>query len=62
MMPPFRWVGVGAKDAERVVLPGVRTCSPLEEGILHLWTGGGGCPRVALGVQGGGGCSNFLGG
>ena len=33
----------GAVKAERVcllVLPGVRTCSPFEEAILHLWIAG----------------------
>ena len=24
----------------RLVLPGVHTCSPFEEGILHSWKGG----------------------
>ena len=43
-MSPFGTVGVGgdAIKAERVcrlVLPGVCTCSPFEEGILHLWMG-----------------------
>ena len=34
-----------------MIPPGVRTCSPFEEGILHLWMGGGGVPPVGLGVK-----------
>ena len=35
--------GGGAVKAEqvcRLMLPGARTCSPFEEGILHAWIGG----------------------
>ena len=35
--------GANRSKAEGVcqsVLPGVRTCAPFEEGILHLWMGG----------------------
>ena len=31
-----------------MVLPGAHTWSPFEEGILHLWGGGGVCPPVGL--------------
>ena len=31
---------IKAESACRLVLPGVRTCPPFEEGILHLWMGG----------------------
>ena len=37
------WGGGGAIKADRVcrlVLAGVRTCSPFEEGLLHSWMGG----------------------
>ena len=47
-------MGGGAFKAERVcrlVLPVVRRCSPVEEGILHL-DGGVGCPPIGLGVKG----------
>ena len=36
----FFWGG-GINAVRRLVLPGVRTCSPFEEGILHVWMGGG---------------------
>ena len=35
--------GGGARKAEgvcRLILPGVRTCLPFEERILHSWIGG----------------------
>ena len=35
--------GVCAINTERVcrlVLPGVRTCSPFGEGVIHVWMGG----------------------
>ena len=32
--------GITAERVRRLVLPEERTCSPFEEGILHLWTGG----------------------
>ena len=32
--------GIKAEGVRRLVLPGVRTCSPSEEGVLHAWTGG----------------------
>ena len=43
----------GATKARRVcllVLPGGHTCSPFEEGILHLWIGGLVVP-IGLGVK-----------
>ena len=42
-----RWgVATLAEEICRLVLLGVRTCSPFEQGILHLWIGG-------LGARGG---------
>ena len=39
----------------RSVLPGVRTGSAFEEGVLHSWVGGwGGCPAIGAGVEGAG--------
>ena len=32
--------GIKAEPVCRLVLPGARTCSPFEEGILHTWMGG----------------------
>ena len=49
---------IKAQGVCRSVLPGVCTCSPFEEGILHSWIGGlgvvdgwGGCPPIGLGVK-----------
>ena len=41
--------GEGGIKAERVCRL-VHTCSPFEEGILHLWMGWVGCPPVGMGV------------
>ena len=53
----FRWGmgwGVSAIKAEgvcRLKLPRVCTCVPLEEGTLHLWIGGVGCPTRWIGLK-----------
>ena len=54
-MAPRR-LGARAIKAEgvcRLVLPGVSTCSPFEEGILHMWMGGWVVQQLGWGCRGG---------
>ena len=50
----WRGGAIEAEGVRRLVLPGVRTCAPFEEGILCLWMGGlaarplGGCDLIKI--------------
>ena len=60
-IPPLGGGGGVAMKAERLrrlVLPAVRTCSPSEEGTLHLWMGGLVVRPLGWGYVGGGGGSS----
>ena len=43
---------IEAEGVCRLVRPGVRTCAPFAEGILHSWTGGLGVRRGGGGEEG----------
>ena len=43
-----------AERGRRLVLPGVRPCSPVEEGIPHAWVGGLVVHTLGGGVAGAG--------